>query len=245
MPISRIRSQLGLSMVEVLVALAVSSFLILGVTQVYIDNKARYEYQQGQVGNQSNGRFALLLLQQQLAKTGYRRLPQDTMQIAFPALASTNGCPAFTAGTTYQMTTDGKGVCFRYQGAADGLDTDCLGNSVANTATVLSRISYVASATTGAGTLTCTAQGAAAQTFVSGLADFVFFQPPVYDANNQNLNYSVSYAALMATTAAVRGGISSDVATRWGNVSGKTLTDNGKYAYQIAQGSVTLRNLMP
>jgi type IV pilus assembly protein PilW len=241
MPVIHIHRQRGLSLVEMMVALAISSFLILGVTQVYIDNKARYEYQQGQIGNQESGRFTLLLLQQQLSKTGYRRLPQDTIQIAFPALASTNGCPAFSAGTTYQLTADGTGICFRYQGAADGTDTDCLGNAIANNATVLSRISYVASATVGAGTLTCTAQGAAAQTFISGLADFKFFTPPASTANS----LAISYAALLATTSSVRGGISSDVATRWNSVSGNTLSDAGKYAFQIAQGTVTLRNLMP
>ena len=41
--LSRFR-QRGLSMIELLVALAISSFLILGITQVYIDNKRNYMF---------------------------------------------------------------------------------------------------------------------------------------------------------------------------------------------------------
>ena len=58
------KMQKGLSMVELLVALAISSFLILGISQIYIDNKRNYLFQQGQAGNQENSRFVLMLLQQ-------------------------------------------------------------------------------------------------------------------------------------------------------------------------------------
>ena len=34
-----IKRQFGLSMIELLIALAISSFLILVITQVYLDNK--------------------------------------------------------------------------------------------------------------------------------------------------------------------------------------------------------------
>ncbi len=45
---NRSRRQSGLSMIELLVALAISSFLILGITQIYLDNKRNYLFQQGQ-----------------------------------------------------------------------------------------------------------------------------------------------------------------------------------------------------
>jgi len=67
--------QRGLSIVELMVALAISSFLILGITQLYINNKKTYLFQQSQEVNQENGRFALALLNQELAKAGYRRRP--------------------------------------------------------------------------------------------------------------------------------------------------------------------------
>ena len=52
----------GLSMIELLIALAISSFLILGITQIYIDNKRNYLFQQTQAANQENLRFLDLLL---------------------------------------------------------------------------------------------------------------------------------------------------------------------------------------
>ena len=82
---NRSRRQSGLSMIELLVALAISSFLILGITQIYLDNKRNYLFQQGQAGNQENGRFAMMFLDQQLAKVGFRRRADDPNEFAFPA----------------------------------------------------------------------------------------------------------------------------------------------------------------
>ena len=64
--------QAGLSMVELLIAMAISSFLILGITQIFIDNKRNYVYQQNQSANQETSRFAQLIFEQQLYKAGYR-----------------------------------------------------------------------------------------------------------------------------------------------------------------------------
>lgn len=126
------KMQKGLSMVELLVALAISSFLILGISQIYIDNKRNYLFQQGQAGNQENSRFVLMLLQQQLDKTGYRRLHDDNMENAFKS-ATFNGCRAFVAGETIAAATALKageyGVCLRYQPAYKG-EHDCLGNEI-------------------------------------------------------------------------------------------------------------------
>ncbi|PXC03145.1 pilus assembly protein PilW, partial [Pseudomonas aeruginosa] len=97
---NRSRRQSGLSMIELLVALAISSFLILGITQIYLDNKRNYLFQQGQAGNQENGRFAMMFLDQQLAKVGFRRRADDPNEFAFPAQQKTAYCEAFKAGST-------------------------------------------------------------------------------------------------------------------------------------------------
>ena len=44
----RSQRQNGLSMIELLISLAISSFLILGITQVYIDNKRNQVFQLAQ-----------------------------------------------------------------------------------------------------------------------------------------------------------------------------------------------------
>lgn len=128
--LSRFR-QRGLSMIELLVALAISSFLILGITQVYIDNKRNYVFQQSQAGNLENSRFAVLMIDELLSKAGYRRAPDQEMADAFPAPASSilsAHCEAFPAEavlTKIKATGGQTGFCMRYQPAiADELTCD-------------------------------------------------------------------------------------------------------------------------
>ena len=110
--------QQGLSMIELLVALALSSFLILGITQVYIDNKRNYLFQQSQAGNLDSSRFAVLMLDEILSKAGYRRAPDQGMEDAFPANSSAlSQCAAFPkeAVVTKLKDTNAIGFCIRYQ----------------------------------------------------------------------------------------------------------------------------------
>ena len=116
--------QRGLSMIELLVALAISSFLILGITQVYIDNKRNYVFQQSQAGNLESSRFAVFMLDEQLSKAGYRRAPDQEMLDAFPPSSELSGhCEAFPAEavlTKIKVTETGQtGFCMRYQPAVN------------------------------------------------------------------------------------------------------------------------------
>lgn len=127
---NKMKRQLGLSMVELMIALAISSLLILGITQVYIDNKRNYAFQQNQAGNLENGRFAALTLNFYLGKAGYRRNPSALLEMVFPARAAGDGCQAFTAGAavTALDPDDGAGFCVRYQPQASG-EMDCQGEA--------------------------------------------------------------------------------------------------------------------
>lgn len=121
--------QRGLSMIELMVALAISSFLILGITQVYIDNKRSYVFQQSQAGNLENSRFAVLMLDDLLSKAGYRRAPDQEMLDAFPSSsilsAHCEAFPAEAALTNIKSTSGQTGFCMRYQPAiADELTCD-------------------------------------------------------------------------------------------------------------------------
>jgi type IV pilus assembly protein PilW len=120
--------QAGLSMVELLVALAISSFLILGITQVYIDNQRHYLFQQSQSSNLDSGRFASLLLDQYLGKAGYRRNPSSLEEFAFPSQEASGGCMAFPTGASVtSLTADqGLGFCIRYQ-PQESSELDCEG----------------------------------------------------------------------------------------------------------------------
>lgn len=125
----KVLHQRGLSMIELLVALAISSFLILGITQVYIDNKRNYVFQQSQAGNLENSRFAVLMIDELLSKAGYRRAPDQEMADAFPASSILSAhCETFpveAALTKIKATGGQTGFCMRYQPAmADELTCD-------------------------------------------------------------------------------------------------------------------------
>ncbi len=131
-----ITRQRGLSMVELLVALAISSFLILGITQVYIDNKRSYVFQQSQANNQENTRFAEYTLSSWLNKAGYRRAPDQLIEDAFPKIDASDDCNAFDKGAVIAgfipaTGTKEVGLCIRYQPATK-TELDCQGNAINN-----------------------------------------------------------------------------------------------------------------
>ena len=70
-------AQRGLSIIELMIALAISSLLILGVTQIYVDNKSNFFFQQGQSDNTENARYTLLILEEELRRVGYRIRPDE------------------------------------------------------------------------------------------------------------------------------------------------------------------------
>ncbi len=125
-----IKRQRGLSMVELLVVLLIGSFLIIGITQVYLDNKRSYAFQQSQANNLDNGRFATLMLNHYLGKAGYRRDPSQLVEIAFPAKTAEDDCQDFKAGhaVTGFATDKGTGFCIRYQPQVSG-ELDCQGTA--------------------------------------------------------------------------------------------------------------------
>ena len=179
--------QRGLSMVELLVALAISSFLILGITQVYIDNKRTYVFQQSQAGNLETSRFAVLMLDELLSKAGYRRAPDQEMVDAFPesTVLSTH-CATFpreSVITNINSTASGQvGFCMRYQPAIEGelicdgettdLDKKVFGYP-SQDETVYVAIKFTPHATDlNQGTLSCVShKGSGLQELVDGIAD--------------------------------------------------------------------------
>jgi len=63
--------QSGISMVEVLVALVISLFLLSGIVQVYLGNKTAYRFTEAVARIQENGRFAIENVTQDLRMAGF------------------------------------------------------------------------------------------------------------------------------------------------------------------------------
>ena len=177
--------QRGLSMIELLVALAISSFLILGITQVYIDNKRNYVFQQSQAGNLENSRFAVLMLDNLLSKAGYRRVPDQSMLDAFPASTTLSAhCKPFPAEgviTNIEASGEQVGFCMRYQPAYDE-EPICDGNNAelakdkpflypSQAETIYVAIKFTPHSTDlNKGTLSCVTSAASAE-IIDGVAD--------------------------------------------------------------------------
>ena len=79
------KNQLGISMVEILVALVISLFLLGGVIQVYVANKATYSFTNSIGRIQENGRFAIDTMTTDLRMAGFFACaifdPDDTENI--------------------------------------------------------------------------------------------------------------------------------------------------------------------
>ncbi|MFB3059017.1 MAG: prepilin-type N-terminal cleavage/methylation domain-containing protein, partial [Gammaproteobacteria bacterium] len=65
------KHQLGLSLVEVLVALVISLFLLTGLGQAYLSNRVSYTFSEAISRIQENGRFALDTMTQDLRIAGF------------------------------------------------------------------------------------------------------------------------------------------------------------------------------
>jgi type IV pilus assembly protein PilW len=260
------RQQLGLSLIELMIAMAISSFLILGVTQIYIDNKRSYSFQQNLAENQEGSRFALLLLQQQLSKSGYRRRPDESMESAFPA-ETIAGC-AFVAGETVKSLA-ANSICIRYQ-PKDAADRDCLGNiptTPTNFTAPYTKATqrFVERISVNANELTCTTASTTAA-LVSGVLDLRI----EYGAGNAVAPQTISsyttaptssqpILAIRYTLLARSSGTQSrdavNVTTalaKWKTLTGATnaqetgISDLDKgQLYQLSQNTVMLRNRMP
>lgn len=247
------RLQCGLSLIELMVAMVIGSFLILGVTQIFINNQKSYLFQQGQVGNQENGRFALAVLNQELAKAGYRSKPA----VSFPA-ATGLGCTF--AEDKSVVAVSNTALCIQYQ-ASNKSDMTCQGALLSATQQALITTPYkqinpviiekIAFDST-SNTITCTV-GNTTLPLVSGVTDmrFDYGSGPektvtAYNTNPTDAVGAVRYSILLQSegTSSIRDtGAVPPVLSDWNTRFNASLSDTKKI-YQIVQGTTMIRNQM-
>lgn len=270
-----INRQKGLSLIELLIAIALSSILILGVTQIFIDNKRNQVFQANQIGNLENARFAELMLNNLLGKAGYRRTPDILLETAFPRRAADSTCSEFEAGAIVTSSID-NGLCLRYQPLASG-ETVCTGQASAtfddqlaftsppSSNLIVLAIKYEPGSDASRpenGSLQCRDVSNVNSEFielVSNVAGFslVFGYGPddmmdkhieSFDPSGNGTIRAVRYAALLASRSGQRDTGESPTLRRWlDDFNGDTnlSSSDNKRIYQIAQSTQTLRNYMP
>ncbi|MFB1011579.1 MAG: PilW family protein, partial [Thiopseudomonas sp.] len=215
--------------------------------QIYIDNRSSYLFHQGQSETIENGRYALLILEQQLAKTGYRRSPDDSFEFAFPAITdATTGC-RFAAGQTI-VRVDESTLCLRYQ-PRDDAERNCAYEPPAFSGSLDTPYnafteSFVARFAVTDEVLTCNgvelATGVSDIRFDFGVGPAGRREVTEYTATPDRPIRGLRYALLMASERGNRQGMSSKAYEDW---HGREPSDNR--LYHAVSNSITLRNLMP
>ncbi|WP_101925875.1 MULTISPECIES: PilW family protein [Luteimonas] len=122
-PQSRARSA-GLSLIEILIALAIGSLLILALVQVFGASRTAYQLSTGLARTQENGRFAIDILQRDIRMAGHMGCVNDQSRFlpanvtaSRPALISSFLTPDEQFGTGASPTSD-------YAAAPDALRFD-------------------------------------------------------------------------------------------------------------------------
>lgn len=237
--------QHGLSIIELMVALVISSFLIIGITQVYLDNRENTLFQQSQGQNIDNARFSILLLEQTLAKAGYRRAPDEAMEAAFPS-ASIGACGPMNPGQVVKRLS-ATSFCIRYQPAFPDAH-DCAGDKIDN----IPPSPYIAAAPVteifdlDKGSLTCNGQAIASDIaelrFVYGVNATEEKRISKYDTEpdaDDNIR-AVRFSVLTASPTEVAKTPGSAAHIFW---FGDDAQD--KRLYTMLSSSASMRNLMP
>ena len=105
MKIMQTKYQTGMTLIELMLALVISSVLMFGVATVYVSSKRGYNIQDNLARQQENSRFSLQLLTQDLRMAGYPKT-----FVLEPIVAATTADGGGAANDTitlqYQSTTD-------------------------------------------------------------------------------------------------------------------------------------------
>lgn len=138
------KQQQGISLVELMVSLLLSTFFILVVSTLYLNSNKNHRYQKAETNNNQNASLVSIYLKEFIARAGYKRNPTQANDEAFPYVAGNNnrtgvyaGCATFEEGAVitglnqinYGSASGELGFCTRYQPALRD-EVDCEGNLV-------------------------------------------------------------------------------------------------------------------
>ncbi len=142
--------QRGLTLIEIMVALLIGSFLLAGVLQIFIVNKQTYRVQENLSRMQENGRFALDYLNRYIRLAGYianepfldisnrnqnkrNTLVSDVFNPTANTAITANGSDRAIIGFNSAGLNNSDNITVRFQGNPPyNLMTDCLGNPIAS-----------------------------------------------------------------------------------------------------------------
>ena len=214
---SRRRNQLGLSLIEIFVGIAISLFLLAGLVTLFAGTRQNFDAQGKLSQLQDDQRMAMGMLSTVVRQAGY--YPNPTTTIATTAFPADTGTPITFAsagqsisGTSTTGSPDT--VSVRYMASASGSTSsdflmDCNGGKNTSTTTPATFVNTFA--VNNQNELTCTvnplATGATPRPLVGGVSNLVVLYGVDPDGNgsiNQYLRASAMTSALWPTVISIR-----------------------------------------
>lgn len=240
----------GLSLVELMIALVLSTFLMGGLINMAISGKDSYHFQRTQSFTQENSRYASEFVEAIVRRAGFLQEPQDTREGIYPSLAASGQCDRFLMGQVVANSRVGVGICIRYQRAEAG-ELDCVGNTINDDNPFVTRV-YFDSATK---SLMCAAQNAAAVTLIEDIEN-VQLNFAITEEKNDNAKSIDSYtsnptdwreviAVRFSFLTASEENVRSEYQEYYFPLDASTVTvADDLRAYRSSQQTVVLRNLV-
>lgn len=206
--------QRGFTLVEIMVALTLGLLVMVGVIQVFISTQQSARIQQSASRMQEDGRMAMALLGRYFRLAGYTTYPWDKGGTLWAPAINARGFSAsapFAAGQVVRGTeNDVNGadtIRIRYQGAADGSVTTCLGRVVPATEMADITLSLSAADAIQGQSLNCTDNsnpgGALTQPLVAGLQGMELWYGLSQGATGIDANGRLTGATAYVTAAQV------------------------------------------
>ena len=96
--------QVGLSLVELLIAMALGLLILLGVISIFSASRGNYQFQQSSSAVQESGRIALEVMARDIRMTGFFRLQQYQFhQQPHPCMLQFSNAVALSGGTVRRL----------------------------------------------------------------------------------------------------------------------------------------------
>jgi type IV pilus assembly protein PilW len=120
----------GLSLIELMVAIALGLILVAVVIQIYVGSRATYNKQEDLSRLQENGRIALDVIGRSARIVGFKSNPSNALTgpllpVSPLEIVGTEGAADVSDSLTIRFQGSGNGT-----GTADGSVVDCLGNAI-------------------------------------------------------------------------------------------------------------------
>jgi type IV pilus assembly protein PilW len=134
------KQQLGLTLVELMIAMVIGLVLTGGVIQIFVANNQTYRVTENMSRVQENGRFALDNLGKIIRLAGFKGDTETSPDAEYVTNTTASPAITFTNGQTVSGTDGGIGAAnnldpsdalfIRYRGASLGSMTDCIGTNI-------------------------------------------------------------------------------------------------------------------